>query len=195
VTLTTKDVLGRIYAYVFQDDDVIDENAPFTYMDSVDTSDQSLEMRLPRGVYFIRVLPRANDWPQNLYTLTLRAEEYQTIETPTDPGGDKDEAENLGAHSASPIVVGGYVGTLDEEDYYAFQLADAATVTVTTQDVLGRVYAYVYENADVIVEGTPAYYLDRLTPTSSPSLWSCPPARIFFASFRGRTTGRRTSTR
>jgi hypothetical protein len=163
ITLTSQNVVGRVYACLYQDAEVIDEDnpfAPFLSLDSLDDQPQTLTARVPRGTYYLRAFPRSSDYAMNLYSLTLSVAEYETLEGDPEPGSSESMAQDLGALDSDPLTIGGYVGVAPEDqDYYRFELTEAATLAFTGS-AEGSVLGEVYRDDDLIGEASPRGILD-----------------------------------
>lgn len=155
VTVVTRDVTGRVRVDFYQESAAFREDAPFLTHDSVDDSERSLTLRLPRGQFLARVAELNSGYRANTYTVAFNTEAYLRTEENPEAGNDRDASVDLGAlPDGTPVTFAGYVGTRpsDEEDYYEFSLDEAATVTFTTEDTLGRVYVFLYEDTSTFSE-------------------------------------------
>ena len=179
VELTTESVKGRVSLYFYQEERGLSEDQFFDEVDSEDSADHTKFLYLPRGVYFVRVVPHEAypGHPANLYTFTLQSGQYSAAEANPDPGEDRSEAFDLGAFGASGEAVGGYVGTLDAVDYYRIELADAATIEFTTEDMIGRVTLYYYHEDSGLSEDQ--FFDSSDSSDSTPDVVELPAGIIF----------------
>lgn len=180
VTIDAADVLGsRVNVQLFEDADIINEATPRFSTSAYPQGDQRLAVMLPAGVYYARVTP-GDGTSGALYSLSFQATLYAPLEGAPDPGGDKATAFDLGALPEFPTDVAGYVGLLDGEDYYRFELDTAASVTIDGVQVNGgRITAQLFDDMPIINESAPRYSIQP-SPLGAQRLATVLPAGAYF---------------
>ena len=164
---------GAATAQIFADASVIDEDSPIVALNSSATGIEALTDQLPRGVYYVRIVPLITgsssavaQTRDNLYTLNLSATRWvdDGTEPASDPGDNANAATRLGVLTER-VSFSEFVGReLDPEDYYQVSLSTASTVTVAIEDVAGRVTVQLFADAEVIDESAPLFSINGADP-------------------------------
>ena len=103
-------------------------------------TDMTVVALLPPGTYRARV---KSSQPAD-FEIAVDLETYLPAEG--SPGEKKASASDVGDLSETAMVVGGYVGQKDAEDYYRFVLTENGTLTITGTETIGHV------NVDLLLD-------------------------------------------
>ena len=149
-TWQLSDVQGEVTAQLFVDDALPDESSPYRQI-SASNGEATETTNLQRGSYLVRVIPARGS---ALYTIAFTAEPYSPGQPAQDPGDDKNHALDLGVLTKLDEK-GGFVGVLDPEDYYRFELAEDQTLTLSLSEVSGHVIGQLFFDQDILSEDAP----------------------------------------
>jgi hypothetical protein len=165
ITLSLPSVVGSAGASsslavkLFMQAAIVNESTPIVSWVGSPTLMGTRAVSMPRGSYVVSVAqlggwqePLANN---NLYTLAVQSVPYDGTQLAMDPGSNKDTAHPLGALSEGVVGGGGYVGALDDKDYYAFSLTAPGKASVNLTKVVGSVRWKLYADAPIIDETKP----------------------------------------
>lgn len=156
LTWQLADVHGRVSAELFVADALLDKTKPLATLDASDSQDDpTKKLALERGAYYVRLVPTSATGA--LYTLGLTADGYSPNEPSVEPGDDRDSALSLGPLGGLQEL-GGFVGTTDPEDYYAFELVQNAPVRLALTQVDGSVTGQIFMDSALVDEAQPYAY-------------------------------------
>jgi hypothetical protein len=137
VSITFADYDGKIPGLrLYQDDN---QNGLFELSESFsdnypsNPNNPSLSLPLEKGDYYFVV-----DTAKTEYRISATYKKHSEASPDEDPGEHPDKsAHDLGELGSARV--GGYVGKVDEDDYYRFDVQEAGTVTVTFADYKSKV--------------------------------------------------------
>lgn len=162
LTYALTGVSGSVSAKLYFDEPIINDKTPFDQIDATTNVNDTHELNLERGRYFMRVTPTAAD---SLYELRLSRVRYGRVEEGQDepnpePPDDWTQAEELGRIGKKLQSSIGFVGARDSGDFYRLELAQNGELTFGLRNVAGAVHAALYAEAAQIDPAKPKETLD-----------------------------------